>query len=374
MSAVLLAPAVSAHGGLAHLWASWRSLRREELGWFTLMGLLYGLVDLGAVSYIGDDPRWLHALTRQLFSPVIVTLVLMLFWLPATRSAWEHPHRPWRLGLATLLGSLVAMLFLWVLVSLLEWPSVGELMRLRKGEPQRDTLRWTSYLGDSLSVFIPAMLTVALFELKERRERTQARLQQMLHEQSVMARRAMASRLAAMQAQVEPQFLFDTLVDVEQAYAAGDAEAPVQMERLIRHLRVALPRLRELGGTLESEAELLESYLAVVAGRRKADVRFGAHWPEALRGTPLPPMLLLPLLQRALRLAAPALPGRCTLSVEPLNDGLRLLLAFDLPDLCGDDAELQTLSQRLQALSGGPAELHCRSSEDATLFTLELKP
>ena len=35
------------------------------------------------------------------------------------------------------------------------------------------------------------------------------------------------------------------------AFAAGDAEAAAQMERLIRHLRVALPRLREQGGTLD---------------------------------------------------------------------------------------------------------------------------
>jgi hypothetical protein len=373
MSAVLPATIASDRGGLAHLWAAWRSLRPQELGWFTLMGLLYGLIDLGAMSYVGDDPRWLPALTRQLFSPVIVTLVLMLFWLPATRSSWEHPRRFWRLGVATLLGSLAATLFLWALVDLLAWPSIGDLIRARKGETEGGGRHLAILLGDSLSVFIPSALTVALFEVMARRERTQARLQTLLHEQRVMARRAMASRLAAMQAQVEPQFLFDTLVDVEQAYAAGDAEAPVQMERLIRHLRVALPRLRESGGTLESEAALLESYLAVVAGRRKTAIHFSAHWPRELRGSALPPMLLLPLLQRALRLAAEP-PNRCSLTVSSLGDGLRLQLSFDRPDLCGDDAELQALSERLRALSGGPAELRCSSTADTTLFTLELKP
>ncbi|QPF75587.1 hypothetical protein G8A07_23505 [Roseateles sp. DAIF2] len=376
MSAVLPTPADAAAGGpLRHLWASWRSLRRRELVLFLLMGLLYGLIDVSALAHVDSDARWLHALTRQLFSPVIVTLLLMLCWLPAARSRPDHPHRLWRLGLATLLGSMIAMACLWQIVAQLDWPSIGDLLRERKGEKYaRAVPPWASFLGDSLQVFIPSMLTVALLELLARRKRAQASLQQLLHEQSVMARRAMAARLAVMQAQVEPQFLFDILVDVEQAYAAGDAEAPIQMERLIRHLRVALPRLREMGGTPESEAELLESYLAVVAGRRKARVSFQAHWPEALRGAPLPPMLLLPLLQRALRLAAPALPGRCSFSVEPLDGGLRLLLGFDRPDLCGEDAELRDLSQRLQALSGGPTELRCRSSEDATLFILELKP
>lgn len=374
MSAVLPARAAPS-GALDHLWGSWRSLRLRELGWFTLMGLLYGLIDLSALVYVEDNRQWLLALTRQLFSPVIVTLVLMLFWLPAARSEREHARRPWRLGLATLLGSVAALGVLLLVVRQLDWPSISDLMRMKKGESGPMPLRWNHFIGESLAVFIPSALTVALFEMLERRERVQARLQDLLHEQSAMARRAMGARLAAMQAQVEPQFLFDTLVDVERAYAGGDAGAAAQMERLIRHLRVALPRLRESGGTLESEAELLESYLAVLAGRAKTELRFSSGWPAALNGMALPPMLLLPLLQRALRLAAPRLPRRCSLNAEPLpGGGLRLLLALDLPDLCGEDAELRALSERLRALSGGPADLHCRSSEDATLFTLELKP
>jgi Histidine kinase len=372
MSAVL-SPPVLGGVGMAHVWASWRSLKPSELGGFTLMGLLYSLVDLSAMAYLEGESRWLLALSRQVLSPVLIALVLMLFWLPADRSDRQHPQRPWRLGLAALLGSVAAMLSVWLLVHWLDWPSAGELMRQRKGEALHSPMRWPAFIGDSLSVFIPSALTVALFELLERRQRAQASLQQLLHEQSVLSRQAVAARLAALQAQVEPQFLFDALVDIEQAYRRADPEAPAQIERLIRHLRVALPRLRELGGTLESEAELLESYLAVVAGRLKAPVRFSADWPDQLRGSPLPPMLLLPLLQRALRLARTP-PSRCTLSAEPLADGgLRLRLAFDQSGLCGDDAELRGLAERLRSLFGGPAELQCRSSEDNTLFILELR-
>lgn len=373
MSAVLVAPA-GPRSGLPYLFECWRSLTLTELGGFAMMGLLYGLIDLSSLVYVGDDPKWQLALTRQLFSPVIVTLVLMLVWLPAARSAPDHPQRAWRLGLATLAGSMLGLLALAALVRMLDWPSISELLQLRKGEAMRATAAWTRLLGDGLSAFIPCGLTVALFEMLARRRRAQARLQSLLHEQSVMARQAMAARLAAMQAQVEPQFLFETLVDVEQAYDRADPDAAAQMERLIRHLRVALPRLREAGGSLESEAELLDSYLAVVAGRSKAVVRFSAQWPESLNGCALPPMLLLPLLQRALRLAD-GLPGSCTLAAEALpRGGLRLLLAFDKPGLCGDDEELRALAERVRALSGGPARLICRSSEDATLFTLELNP
>lgn len=374
----VLSPALAAGQGpgapLRRLWRDWRSLRPREFLWFLLLGLAYGLTDLSGLVYLGDDPRWLEALSRQLFSPVIVTLLMMLCWLPAARSQPEHPHRLARLALATLLGSLLALLALRGLLSVLDWPSVDELLRARKGKPMRATSAGLSFLGDALQAFILAMLAVSLIEWQQRRRRAEASLARLQHEQQALARRALASRLAALQAQVEPQFLFDTLVEIEQAYAQGRPEAAPQMERLIHHLRVALPRLREPHVSPAHEAELLQSYLAVLAGRQQQALQFSHHCPESLRDTPLPPMLLLPLLQRALRLATPRLPQRCSFTLETLEDGrgLRLLLALDLPGLCGDDAELQALAERLRALVGGPAELRCRSSEDATLFTLEL--
>lgn len=373
----VLSPAQGSTPGLAaplrRLWRDWCSLRPREFLWFVLLGLAYGLTDLSGLVYLGDDPRWLEALSRQLFSPVIVTLLMMLCWLPAARSQPEHPRRLARLALATLLGSLIALLALRGLLSVLDWPSVDELLRARKGKPMRATSAGLSFLGDALQAFIPAMLAVSLIEWQQRRRRAEASLARLQHEQQALARRALASRLAALQAQVEPQFLFDTLVEIERAYAQGRPEATPQMESLIHHLRVALPRLREPHVSPAHEAELLQSYLAVLAGRQQLALQFSHHCPESLRDTPLPPMLLLPLLQRALRLAAPRLPQRCSFSLEAREGGgLRLLLALDLPDLCGDDAELQALAERLRALVGGPAALRCRSSEDSTLFSLEL--
>lgn len=137
---------------------------------------------------------------------------------------------------------------------------------------------------------------------------------------------------------------------------------------------MALPRLRESGSTLEAEAELLDSYLAVLRDLQPSPTRFEPHWPDALGGASLPPMLLLPLLQRALRLAAQP-PGVCRLTAATPSApaaGLHIELGFDRPALCGHDDELQALSERLQVLSSGTARLHCRTVADHTLFTLEL--
>lgn len=365
---------------LRRLWRDWRSLSRSEFMGLMLLALGFGLIDLSALvdlgGYIdiGEDPRWLAALCRQLFLPVIVTLLMMLCVLPPLNRQPDHPQRLLRLALATLIGTLLTQLALRGMVGVLDWPSVDELLNAQKGKAKRPTSPTLGFLGQTLQIFILAMLAVGLIEWQRRRRRAEASLARLQHEQQQLARRALANRLAALQAQVEPQFLFDTLVEIEQAYAQGRPEAAPQMERLIHHLRVALPRLREPHVSPAHEAELLHSYLAVLAGRQQQALQFSHHCPESLRDTPLPPMLLLPLLQRALRKATPRLPRHCSFTLETLEDGrgLRLLLALDLPGLCGDDAELQALAERLRALVGGPAELRCRSSEDATLFTLEL--
>ncbi|MFY8116807.1 MAG: histidine kinase [Roseateles sp.] len=367
------------------LWRDWRSLSRSEFMGLMLLALGFGLIDLSALvdlgGYIdiGEDPRWLAALCRQLLLPVIVTLLMMLCVLPTLNRQPDHPQRLLRLALATLISTLLTQLALRGLVGVLDWPSVDELLKAQKGESKRPTSPTLGFLGQTLQIFILAMLAVALIEWQRRRRRAEANLARLQHEQQQLARRALAHRLAALQAQIEPEFLFDALVEIERAYAQGRLEAAPQMENLIHHLRVALPRLREPHVTPAHEAELLQSYLAVLAGlgpQQQAEVlQFSHHCPEPLRDTPLPPMLLLPLLQRALRKAAPRLPRRCSFTLEALEDGrgLRLLLALDLPGLCGDDAELQALGERLRTLAGGPAELRCRSSEDATLFTLELR-
>ncbi len=362
----------------SHLWRSWRSLRLEELSWFLLMGVFYGLVDASAIFYVMDDARWPAALANQMLTPLLVALVLLFTWLPASRSAPDDRWRVARLGLAVLAGAVLAKLLYDQLMPMLHLPSIADLARERKGESNypHQPIHWLNFIGESLSICITAGLSVAWYETAMRRRRTQARLDTMLREQSAMQRDAAASRLAALQAQVEPQFLFDTLVDIERAYERTDPAAPEQMERLIRHLRVALPRLRERGVTLESEAALLDSYLAVVAGRQRGDLPLSTEWPAWLAPRAMPPMLLLPLAQLMLRDAA-RLPTQARLSAQEVTGGgMRLRLSFDRGGLCGAETALQALGERLDRLERAPGtpppRLQCRSNAEDTEFTLEL--
>ncbi|WP_431259219.1 histidine kinase [Roseateles chitinivorans] len=360
----------------AHVWHSWRSLRREELSWFLLIGVFYGLVDASSIFYVMEDARWPSALANQMLTPLLVALVILLTWLPASRSAPENRWRIARVGMAVLIGAVLAKLLYDQLMPMLHLPSIAELARERKCDAPCLPVGWVNFIGECLSICVTASLSVAWYEMALRRRRTRAKVEALLREQSAMQRDAVAARLAALQAQVEPQFLFDTLVDIERAYDRADQEAPEQMERLIRHLRVALPRLRERGVTLASEAALLDSYLAVVAGRHRRQLPLSTDWSAWLATRPLPPMLLLPLAQLMLRDAA-RLPSQARLGAqESPGGGLRLRLSFDRGGLGGEEAALHALGERLERLERAPGtpapRLQCRSNAEDTEFTLEL--
>lgn len=345
---------------IRHVLQSWRSLRLKEALAFLGAGLLFGAIDLTSLLELNVGDQLPLVVARHLVLPVVSCAVLMLCWLPAARSSPAHPARRTRLVAATLLGSVLAVAVIYPLAGALPWPSMCDIYAQTHGKAKCSMFRVSAVLGDTLWVFMPSMMIVGVLEFRALRRRQDQAAQDLLREHSQLRRHALASRLAALQAQVDPALLFDALVSVEQAYGREDTTASARLERLIRHLRVALPRLRDAGATLASEAELIASYLDLLRDLGGDPPAFDCAL-GALGATQLPPMLLLPLVQRALRLGHPR---RCWLRA----DG-RITLGFDEQGLCSDDAELASLRERLAVLG---AKLTCSSGNGRTEFTLEL--
>jgi hypothetical protein len=358
-------------GAIGHLLASWQSVRWVEFGGFLSLGLLYGLVDLTGIADSRRPELMWPLFWRLLLSPSICTLALLLAWLPADRSDPDSRWRSHRIALACLLGALAALPAMHAVAAWFDWPTYEDLCAPKCRAP---LVWWQRFLSDFLSVLLPGSLGAALIEMLRRRWRAASQLQTLLDEQALLGRQAMAARLAAMQAQVEPRFLFDVLVDVQQQYAQGSGEqAAEQLERLIHHLRVALPRLRDQNvTTLDAEVALLGSYLALRQALERRPVEFVDQVPAELRACPVPTMLLLPLLQRALRLAPGGVPPGITLAARRGTTRLALGLQVSAPGLCGDDADLAAQRERLRVLAGDTACLRCEADEHRTTFTLEL--
>ncbi|MFG6488123.1 histidine kinase [Roseateles sp. BYS78W] len=345
---------------IRHVLRSWRSLRPAEALVFVTAALLFGAIDLTSLIEMRVGDQLPQLLARQLTLPLVSCTVLLLCWLPAARSSPIHPRRRLRLVAATLLGSVLTIAVIYPLAAALPWPSMCDIYALSHGKPRCTIFHVPAIVGDTLWVFMPALMLVGMLEFRTLRRRQDQAAQDLLREHSQLRRHALAARLAALQAQVDPALLFDALVSVEQAYARQDPTASARLERLIRHLRVALPRLRDSGATLGGEAELIASYLDLLRDLNGQPPAFDAELGS--RGaTPLPPMLLLPLVQRALLLGHPT---RCWLKAER-----SITLGFDQEGLCSEDAEIASLRERLMVLD---ATLVCTSGAGRTEFTLRL--
>ncbi|MFO1314496.1 MAG: histidine kinase [Burkholderiales bacterium] len=188
-------------------------------------------------------------------------------------------------------------------------------------------------------------------------------------ERARLVRQAQESRLQAMQACIEPQFLFDTLADVLRLHASDPPTATRLLDHLIVYLRAALPHLGRTTSTVAKECELATAYLDILRARGNGRPAFAVEVDAAARAARLPPMLLLPLLGAAVAAARQdgEAAGRVELSVDIEGATLRIEVtatgAVRTPAGAGDDP-VAGVQQRLRALYGGAARLTVGAGAD----------
>jgi hypothetical protein len=190
-------------------------------------------------------------------------------------------------------------------------------------------------------------------------------------------RRTLESRLQALQARVEPQFLFNTLAQVRALYESDPAKGGQMLGDLIDYLRAALPRLRDSTSTLEREVELAIAYLKIMQVRLGDRLAFQVDVPDAARAARMPPMLLLPLIDHVLihgHAPAPA-SGTIRIATGSAAGKLRVEIADSgggFAKGCADD-DLRDIRDRLHALYGDEGTLaFASSSGHGTQAVLEI--
>jgi hypothetical protein len=193
-------------------------------------------------------------------------------------------------------------------------------------------------------------------------------------EHARVMRQTQESRLQAMQACIEPQFLFETLGDVDRLHAADARTAVRLLDDLIVYLRAALPHLKESTSTVAKEAELATAYLNIQRLRRGGRPAFRIDVAADAHDARMPPMLLLPLIGHAAapgEAAAPTL-DPLTIRIEVAGGLLRMTLragaAAFAPDGPGG-AIVAGVRDRLHDLYAGAARVAV--DEDQRGITME---
>ncbi|USX19783.1 histidine kinase [Oxalobacteraceae bacterium OTU3REALA1] len=178
-----------------------------------------------------------------------------------------------------------------------------------------------------------------------------------------LERRLVEARMAALQAQVEPHFLFNTLALIGQLIETDPPQAARIHQNLIDYLRATLPQMRARGaGTLGRQIEMSRAYLAIMQARMRTRLAVSVDVPDHMLSATFPVMMLQILIENAIKHG-----------LEPKIDGGRIdiranvdgqMLQVDVIDdgigfnvHAGDGLGLANVRERLRILYGQRAQL-----------------
>jgi two-component sensor histidine kinase len=177
-------------------------------------------------------------------------------------------------------------------------------------------------------------------------------------------------RLGLLQAQVEPHFLFNTLASVRALVRQDPARAEATLDALVEHLRATLPRLRDgeamLHSTLGQQLDICASYLELMRLRMGGRLAYAVEAAPELRQRAFPPLLLITLVENAIKHGIEPQPGPGRIEVRAaVQDGQLVLGVVDdgagLQPGMGGGVGLANVREQLATRYGDRAKLELRS-------------
>ncbi len=236
--------------------------------------------------------------------------------------------------------------------------------------------RWLAAVAVN-SLVISALIS-AVFFVRERSARSRAEIERERARTERIEREAAIANLRALQAQIEPHFLFNTLANVASLVDPDPAKAKGMLESFIRFLRASLAATRSESTTLGEEAELIGAYLEVLQVRMGPRLACAIEVEPALAGYRLPPMLLQPVVENAIRHGLEPKVDGGLVSVRARREGAEALIEIadtgvGFAAATQGGVGLTNLRDRLRLLYGERARLEIRDNAPAgAIVTLRL--
>jgi hypothetical protein len=362
----------AAREALSFAWRAWSGTCARSWALVLAIGLVISLVALPHRIEMFQRTGW-HALPAitEMVLPFFMSAIMFLSWALADAGDNRWRRRSTRVLYALLAGGAVATI---VGVSIWQLAGAGDLVaRLAAEKGKAPPSPLLILIADYMNLLVVGGIIYAVAEVAQQRSRTQREFEAAVRRRGALEHQVLESKLSAMQAQVEPRFLFDTLVDVERLYEKDAQQAAGNLDRLISYLRAALPRLRESGSTIEAELDLVRAYLEVVTALHGGRPQLTIGLAEECAQRRFYPMLLLPLIQRAMHHPCGMPPETIAINVRSAEPETVVVLRIALAGGCADDPELARVRERLTGLYGSAATLQCvELAGEATELTLRI--
>jgi two-component system sensor histidine kinase AlgZ len=321
----------------------------------------WGLVGtlLALLARNGFGVTWVQALAfgvplGLLAAPLSLSALFLARAMPLTRTA------TWRIGISAVVASLIAG-SVWASLGRWWWRFLGRIGVPADGAASSSFVSLLVGFG-ALAYLLSVTVHYALQALEESAALAQKELQS-----QIMAREA---ELRALRAQVDPHFLFNSLNAVSGLIAPDPVRAKEMVQRLADFLRSSLtlgavPRIK-----LEREMTLVASYLEIEQVRFGDRLRVRVDVEPALNAVAVPPLLLQPLIENAVRHGIATCLGGGTIEVEGRRRGDLVWLTVTNPrdpdgGRRGTGFGLDIVRRRLSGAFGTRAALAIEPSDES---------
>jgi signal transduction histidine kinase len=295
------------------------------------------------VPEFGDQAASLELVFVDAVAQLAVALLVLVIGTALVNRERSRVPVPVRLAIAVLAGTSVPLL---VVHAAAGWEDEWRWQVLLFW--RRDTVLWG--------------FAAAAWYCLHRASADQAKLRAAEMSRHALENGLLEARLRALHAQVEPHFLFNTLAHVRRLYRTDPAVAGRMLASFASYLESALAQMREHAGTLGREIDFARAYLDVQQIRMGTRLTVTIDVPEALRAHRYPPMMLISLVENAVKHGVDPLPAGGAIAIEARARAGALEVAVvdtgrGICDKIGSGVGLANLRGRLAALYGARAGL-----------------
>lgn len=177
-------------------------------------------------------------------------------------------------------------------------------------------------------------------------------------------------RLSVLAAQIEPHFLFNTLTGVRSAIRSDPERGIAIIDHLVEYLRATIPQMRNDAGRthvdLGSQLDAARAYLGVMH-LRLPRLSYDIVCDADLLGHPVPPLMLISLVENAVKHGIELKPGPARIEVQARRSGGQLEIAVVDDGIgftnaaAGSGIGLANVRERLAQLYGDAAALSLKA-------------
>lgn len=257
------------------------------------------------------------------------------------------------------------------------------------GEPSLRTRITRTSLGDTLPnlalLWIFCSIIIKVTYKKQLAAQAEAAQATEVAESEQLKRQVVEARMAAMQAQVEPHFLFNTLASIDHLIETDPPRASQMQKNLIALLRASMPTMREASSNgaprdLGREMAVIRPYLEILKVRMEERLQVKLEVPDGLLSAEFPPMMIQSLVENAIKHGLEPKPegGELRIRAEIVHGKLNVVVAdtglgFGKAATAGTGVGLANIRERLHLLYGGAATVTVSENQPSgTVVTIAL--